>query len=109
MEGIQYYYFLLDMLYNVFEATYLLGDAPGISPSVIYDRYAALGGNLAYIRGQSFLLIHTAESVGPEPGVDAATSPQGVTGVPEEVRVEAHVEGIWGIHRVRGLLSVPRS
>ena len=94
MEGIQYYSFFFDMPYDVFTAIYLLGDAPEISSSVIYDRYAALGGNPTYIQGHSFLLIHLAESVGLEPGVDAATTSQGAAGVPEEVRAEAPAEGM---------------
>ena len=85
------------MPYNVFAATYLLSDALGISSSVIYDRYAALGGNPTYIWGHSYLLIHTAESVGQEPGVDAATAAQGAAGahnVPEEVHADIPAEGM---------------
>ena len=33
-----------------------------------------LGGDLAYIRGQSYLLIHAAESLGPEHGAGAAAA-----------------------------------
>ena len=51
VEGIRHHLFLTDLPYDAFEATYLLGEALGISPSVIYDLYAALGGNPAHIRG----------------------------------------------------------
>ena len=50
VEGIRYPFFVIDLLYDAFTVTYLLGEAPGISPDVIYDRYAALGANPAYIR-----------------------------------------------------------
>ena len=95
----------------MFVATYLVGDAPEISSSVIYDRYATLGGNPSYIWGQSYLLIHTAESVGPEPRVDAATTTQGVAdaqNVPEEVRADVPAEGM-GDTQGQGFLSVLRS
>ena len=102
VEGIRYHFFLLDTPYDVFAAAYLLGEAPGISHSVIYDHYAALGGNPAYIWGQSYLLMHMAESVGPEPGLGAAAA-QGAApvqegeptqDVPREVRVDDPVEGM---------------
>ena len=92
VEGIHYHFFLLDMPYDVFASTYLLGEASGISPSVIYDRYAALGGNPAYIRGQSYLHMHTAESLGPEPGASVATA------APGEVRVDDPVESMCDTH-----------
>ena len=97
MEGIPYHSFLLDMPYDVFAATYLLGDAPGILSSVIYDRYAALGCNPDYIRGQSHLLLHAAKPAGPAPGVDAAAGDQEAVptqDIPAEVRVDFLPEGM---------------
>lgn len=41
-EGIRYHFFVIDMPYQAFVTTYLLGEAPGTTPQVIYDRYVAL-------------------------------------------------------------------
>jgi len=113
VEGIPYHSFLLDMPYDVFAATYLLGDAPGIPSSVIYDRYATLGGNPDYIRGQSHLLLHAAEPAVPAPGADAAVGDQGVVppqDVPGEVRVDIPPEGMGDTQgqRARGSSIDPR-
>ena len=67
----------MDIPYDAFIATYLLGEVTGIPPDVIYGCYISLGGNHAYIQGQSYLLIDTAESLGPEPGVRATAAAQG--------------------------------
>ena len=112
VEGIKYHSFLLDMPYDVFAATYLLGDASGISASVIYDRYAALGGNPDYIRRQSFLLMHDAEPVGPAPSVDATTAAQGAVPTQDAlagIRVDVPVEGMGDTHgqRVPGRTTEP--
>lgn len=48
-EGIRYHFFVSDMPYQAFAMTYLLGEVLGATPQVIYDRYAALGGNPFYI------------------------------------------------------------
>ena len=100
------------MPYDVFAATYLLGDAPGIPSSAIYDRYAALGGNPDYIRGQSHLLLHAAEPAGLAPGVDAAAGNQGAVptqDVPAEIRVDVPAEGMGDTQsqRARGSTTEP--
>lgn len=42
-EGVRYHFFIPDMPYQVFVATYLLGEALGATPQVIYDQYTILG------------------------------------------------------------------
>ena len=58
--GVRYHFFVTDLPYHAFVTTYLLGEAPGVSPEVIYDRYVALGGNPSYIRDQRYLLIQAS-------------------------------------------------
>ena len=81
MGGIRYHFFVTDLPYPTFAATYLSGEVSDASPEDIYDRYATIGGNPSCIKA-SVIYSFTSESLGPAPAEQGYVS----VWVLEEVR-----------------------
>lgn len=75
----------------MFAKTYLLREAPGATPQVIYDRYTALRGDPSHIRGQNYLFMHATKFFGGGPMELKEAEGEDYGEVPNNCKLSYHV------------------